>query len=193
MYVHAKTFVYIFFSEMDYSKIDIVINNAGVTFHPYKKTEDGFETHLQVNYLSHFLLSYLLIPMLKKSKQGRIINVAAHAYATGKMSIDDPLSNLSTLHPRDAFAHSKLAIVLSNKKMAKLLKSTKITFNCLTPGLVRGTNHMRQSPIMRSFSAKILMLPWMWIFMKTPNQGAQTAIYLAIDNSLSNVTGEYFK
>lgn len=177
---------------MDYSKIDILINNAGITFHPYKKTADGFETHLQVNYLSHFLLTYLLIPMLKKSKQGRIINVAAHAYATGKMSIDDPLSILSTFHPRDAFAHSKLAIVLSNKKLAKVLKSTKITVNCFTPGLVRGTS-MRQSPIMRSFSAKILMLPWMWIFMKTPNQGAQTAIYLATDKSLSNVTGEYFK
>ncbi|CAG9808017.1 unnamed protein product [Chironomus riparius] len=178
--------------ETDYSKIDVIINNAGVTFHPFKKTADGFETHLQLNYLSHFLLSYLLIPMLKKSNQGRIINVAAHAYATGKMSIDDPLSNLSTFHPRDAFAHSKLAIVLSTKMLAKLLKSTQITVNCLTPGLVRGTNHMRQSPIMRSFSAKILMLPWMWIFMKTPNLGAQTAIYLATDNSLSTVTGEYF-
>lgn len=131
--------------------------------------------------------------MLKKSKQGRIVNIAAHAYATGKISLDDPMSNLSTFHPRDAFAHSKLAIVLSTKKLAILLKSTPITVNCLSPGLVRGTNHMRQSPIMRSFSAKILMLPWMWMFMKTPNQGAQTAIYLATDNTLSNITGEYFK
>lgn len=134
--------------------------------------------------------------MLKKSKQGRIINVSAHAYGMGKMDIDDTLglSSLNTyFHPRDAFSHSKLAIVLSTRKLARLLQSTKITVNCLTPGLVRGTKHMRQSPIMRAFFAKLIILPWMWIFMKTPVLGAQTAIFLATDRSLTEVSGEFFK
>lgn len=176
--------------------MDILINNAGVTFHPFAKTADDFETHLQVNYLGHFLLTHLLEPMLKKSKQGRIINVSAHAHIAGEMSIDDPLgiTNLAPqFHPRDAYSHSKLAINLWSKKMAKLLTSTSITVNCLTPGLVRGTNHMRQSPIMRAISTKLIMFPCMWIFMKTPILGAQTAIYLATDEKIKTTSGEYFK
>lgn len=176
--------------------MDILINNAGLTFHPYQKTTDGYETHLQVNYLSHFLLTYLLMPLLKKAKQGRIINVSAHSYATGKMSIDDPLciSNLApAFHPRDAFSHSKLSIVMCSRKLAKVLQSTAVTVNCLLPGLVRGTKHMRQSPIMKTWSARILMLPWMFLFMKTPVMGAQTAIYLATENSIASTTGKLFK
>lgn len=176
--------------------MDILINNAGVTFHPFKRTLDEFETHLQVNYLGHFLLTHLLLPMLNKSKQGRVINVSAHAYSSGKMSIDDPLgiTNLAPVfHPRDAFAHSKLAINLWTRKLAKTLSSTSITVNCLTPGLVRGTKHMRQSPIMRAFSTKMLMWPCMFVFMKKPYQGAQTAIYLATDEKIKATSGEYFK
>lgn len=134
--------------------------------------------------------------MLNKSKQGRIINVSAHAYATGKMSIDDPLciSNIApAFHPRDAFAHSKLSIVMWTRKLAKVLASTAVTVNCLTPGLVRGTKHMRQSPIMKAWSAKILIFPWMFLFMKTTVMGAQTAIYLATETSIANTSGKFFK
>jgi retinol dehydrogenase 13 len=177
--------------------VDILINNAGVTFHPFSKTPDGFETHLQVNYLGHFLLTHLLMPMIKKSKQGRIINVSAHAHSAGRMCIDDPLgiTNLAPeYHPRDAFAHSKLAINLWSRKLAKLLSSsTAITVNCLTPGLVRGTKHMRHSTIMRALSAKLIMFPCMYVFMKTPILGAQTAIFLATDDKVRSTSGEYFK
>lgn len=172
------------------------MNNAGVTFHPDVRTSDGFETHLQVNYLGHFLLTHLLMPMIKKSKQGRIINVTAHAYSAGRMCIDDPLgiTNLAPeFHPRDAYSHSKLAIVLWTRKLAKLLTSTPVTVFSATPGLVRGTKHMRQSPIMRAISAKIIMFPCMWIFMKTPILGAQTAIFLATDEKIKTSSGEYFK
>lgn len=177
--------------------MDILINNAGVTFHPYKKTCDGYETHLQVNYLSHFLMTHLLMPLLKKSKQGRIINVSAHAYATGKMNIDDPLciSNLApAFHPRDAFSHSKLSILMWTRKLAGILtKSTAVTVNCVLPGLVRGTKHMRQSPIMKVWSARMLMLPWMYLFMKPAMMGAQTAIYLATETSIASTSGKLFK
>lgn len=120
---NVKRFVKDFMNE--YERLDILINNAGIIFHPNEKTIDGFEIHLQVNYLSHFLLTHLLINHLKKSHNGRIINVSAHAHATAKICYDDPL-NIGTwstnFHPREAFAHSKLAIVLSTRYMAKLLK-----------------------------------------------------------------------
>ena len=123
--------------ESEYDHVDTLINNAGLTFNPYTKTRDGFETHLQVNYLGHFLLTSLLIGHLKEAEQGRIINVSAHAYAAGKMTIDDPL-NIGTwapaFHARDAFSHSKLAILMASRKLAKELKGSKITVNVCTPG-----------------------------------------------------------
>lgn len=107
------------------TQVDILINNAGIIFHPKDKTVDGFETHLQVNYLGHFLLTKELLPLLRKSKQGRIINISAHAYSSGRMDIDDPLNvgtYASNFHQRDAFAHSKLAVALATRHLAKILK-----------------------------------------------------------------------
>lgn len=162
------------------------------------KTSDGFETHLQTNYLGHFLLTHLLLPMLQKasSQPGRVINVTAHAYSAGRMCIDDPLS-ISNLkpkyHPRDAFAHSKLAIVLWTRKLAKLLKTKNVTVNCFSPGLVRGTQHMRHSPLMKAISMRLIMFPCMFVFMKTATMGAQTAIHLATDEKMAQLTGRFLK
>ncbi|XP_037816887.1 retinol dehydrogenase 13 [Lucilia sericata] len=180
----------------EFERVDILINNAGVIFAPaHITTIDGFEQHLQVNYLSHFLLSHLLLGHLRKSANGRIINVTAHAYAAGKMDFDDPL-NVGTwsvqYHARDAFSHSKLAVLLATRWMARELKETSITVNCCTPGLVRGTSHLRNSPLMSSICVKLMTLPWMWLFMKNPYEGAQCAIRLATDPQLKQVTGEYF-
>lgn len=109
-----------------YDRLDVLINNAGVIFHPHEKTADGFEVHLQVNYLAPFLLTHLLLPHLERSKDGgRVINVSAHAHISAKMAMDDCLNRSSwspALHPRDAFAHSKLAVILGTRHLAKELK-----------------------------------------------------------------------
>lgn len=151
----------------DFEKVDVLINNAGIIFNQFDKTVDYFESHLQVNYLSHFLLSSLLLPLLKTAINGRIINVSAHAYATGKIDIDDPLNTgqwAPAYHHRDAFAHSKLCVILASMHMAVVLKGlankfiqrkvfiflilrfteTNVTVNVYTPGLVRGTGHLRK-------------------------------------------------
>ncbi|XP_058988151.1 retinol dehydrogenase 13 isoform X1 [Musca domestica] len=180
----------------EFERIDILINNAGIIFDPVKtNTTDGFEQHLQVNYMAPFLLSHLLLPHLKKSPNGRIINVSAHSHVSAKMDFDDPL-NVGTwatkFHARDAFSHSKLAVLLATRWMAKELKDTSITVNCCTPGLVRGTSHLRSSPLMSAFCVRVMTYPWMWMFMKNPSQGAQSAIRLATDPKLKHVTGEYF-
>lgn len=111
--------------EKDFDRVDILINNAGLIFNQQEKTVYGFEMHLQVNFLSHLMLTKLLLPRLEASEQGRVINSTAHAYSSAKMTDDDPL-NIGTwstaFHHRDAFAHSKLAIVLATQHMAKLLK-----------------------------------------------------------------------
>lgn len=121
--------------------------------HPFELSEDGFEMHLQVNYLGHFLLSVLLLPLLNRSAQGRIVNVSAHSYQSGHIAADDPL-NVDSLeingeesyHARHAFSHSKLAVILGTRYLAQQLagKKSKVTVNCCSPGLVRGTGHFRQ-------------------------------------------------
>uniref|UniRef100_W8BI45 Retinol dehydrogenase 13 n=1 Tax=Ceratitis capitata TaxID=7213 RepID=W8BI45_CERCA len=181
----------------EFERIDVLINNAGIIFGPLgARTIDGYELHLQVNYLSHFLLTQLLLPHLQRSPSGgRVVNVTAHAHAAAKIDFDDPL-NVGTwavnFHARDAFAHSKLAVLLATRWLARQMKGTPLTVNCCTPGLVRGTGHLRSSPLMSAISVKLMTLPWRWLFMKNPFEGAQCAIRLATDPKLKNVSGEYF-
>ncbi|XP_053681889.1 retinol dehydrogenase 13 [Sabethes cyaneus] len=180
-----------------HTHVDVLINNAGIIFHPEERTTDGFETHLQCNYLGPFLLTQLLLPMLEKAPQGRIINVSAHGYTAGKMNSDDPLNVGSwapAFHARDAFSHSKLAVVMATRVLDRKLKAdkSKVTVNVCSPGLVRGTEHLRYSPIMKALFAKILTYPWMWLFLKNPNQGAQTMLRLATDPALSETSGVFF-
>lgn len=117
--------------EKDFDKVDILINNAGLIFNAKEKSVDGFEIHLQVNYLSHFLLTNLLLPKLERAEQGRIINTSAHAYSSAKINDDDPLNIgqwATAYHHRDAFAHSKMAVILSTQHMAKLFEGILIFF-----------------------------------------------------------------
>ncbi|XP_058443792.1 retinol dehydrogenase 12 [Malaya genurostris] len=180
-----------------HTQIDALVNNAGIIFHPEEQTVDGFETHLQCNYLGPFLLTQLLLPMLERAQQGRVINVSAHGYTAGKMNIEDPLNVGSwapRYHARDAFSHSKLAITMATRALAGKLKASKssVTVNVCSPGLVRGTDHLRYSPVMKALFAKVFTYPWMWLFMKTPYQGAQTMVRLATDPALSTTSGEFF-
>ncbi|XP_062127085.1 LOW QUALITY PROTEIN: retinol dehydrogenase 13 [Drosophila sulfurigaster albostrigata] len=180
----------------EFEHIDVLVNNAGLVFGDTRvPTPDGFEQHSQVNYLAPFLLTQLLLPHLKRAEQGRIVFVSAHAHQAAKIDFDDPL-NVGTyamkFHARDAFAHSKLAVILATRWLAKVLKDTSVTVNCCTPGLVRGTRHLRNSPLMSAFCVKVITYPWMWLFMKNAVEGAQCAIRLATDPQLKQVTGEYF-
>ncbi|XP_043655550.1 retinol dehydrogenase 13 [Drosophila teissieri] len=180
----------------EFERIDVLVHNAGVVFaNTQVPTEDGFERHSQVNYLAPFLLTHLLLPHLQRSEQGRILFVSAHAHQGAKIDFDDPL-NVGTwsvkFHAREAFAHSKLCVLLATRWMARELKGTSVTVNCCTPGLVRGTRHFRNSPLMSSLCVKAVTYPWMWLFMKNAYEGAQCAIRLATDPQLKEVTGEYF-
>lgn len=75
-----------------------------------------------------------------------------------------------------------------------MFSGTKITFNAVDPGLVRGTGHIEKySTLGRSFVTKMSVLPWVWLFLKTPKQGCQSIVHLAVDPTLNNVSGCYFR
>ncbi|CAG9838444.1 unnamed protein product [Diabrotica balteata] len=176
----------------EYAKIDILINNAGIIRDNSKEIGkfggNGGDTFL-TNYLGPFLLTHLLLPLLKKSDNGRVINISALAHFNGKLDLDFGKNSA----PLVAFADSKLALTMFTKYMAQLHNGAKITFNSVSPGLVRNTGHISNySNLGTSFLTKFAVWPWLWLFLKTPYQGSQTVIYLAVEPKLHRVSGCYF-
>ncbi|NXA31787.1 RDH12 dehydrogenase, partial [Eudromia elegans] len=173
-------------------ELHILINNAGVMLCPYSKTVDGFEMHLGVNHLGHFLLTFLLLERLKQSAPARIVNVSSLAHHGGRIRFHD-LHGEKSYSRGLAYCHSKLANVLFTRELARRLQgkssrgtgSTKVTANSLHPGSVC-SELVRHSFIMT----------WLWrmfsFFLKTPCEGAQTSVYCAVAEELDSVTGQYF-
>jgi NAD(P)-dependent dehydrogenase (short-subunit alcohol dehydrogenase family) len=169
-----------------YPILDILINNAGVVTIKRQLTKDGFEMDLGVNHLGHFLLTNLLLEPLKAAEQGRIVVVASGAYKIGALHYEDP-TLARRFNPAKAYARSKLANILFTKELAARLQGTRVTVNCVHPGAV-GTNIGVNRET--GFGKSILKL--LSYFFLTPEQGADTAIYLATEPDLQEVTGQYY-
>ena len=168
-----------------YKKLHVLINNAGVQLGERTLSVDGYEYTFATNFLGHFLLTNLLLDVIKASVPGRIINVSSLAHRLGKINFDDLHFENRKYDEYPAYCQSKLAIILSTYEWARRLEETGITVNCLHPGIVR-TNIMRHSKYgQKSFDlAGDLLL--------TPEQGAKTTIYLATSPEVENITGKYF-
>ncbi|CAG9806799.1 unnamed protein product [Chironomus riparius] len=171
-------------------QLDILINNAGVMAIPLCRTEDGLEMQMGVNHMGHFLLTNLLLPMLKTSQPSRIVNVSSMAHRWGKIKTDD-LNSEKSYSNVYCYANSKLANILFTRELARRLKDTKVTANALHPGVIN-TELSRHTGEISFFFSKYFVKPAMYIFNKTPKQGAQTTIYAALDPDLENVSGQYF-
>lgn len=184
-----RKFVDQFNSEQE--KLDILINNAGVMRTPQSKTRDGFEMQLGINHLGHFYLTNLLLDKLNKSAPSRIVNVSSIAHRRGKINKDD-LNSDKNYDKGKAYAQSKLANMLFTKELSKKLKGTNVTVNAVHPGIV-DTEIIRHMGFYNSWVATIFIKPFVWPFIKTPRQGAQTTIFAALDESLDKVSGKYFR
>lgn len=158
-----------------FDHIDVLINNAGVYMNEYVITEDGFEMTFAVNHLSHFLLTNLLIELIKKSKQGRIINVSSIAHQSAEFDFEN-LNAEKGFSSYGAYALSKFANILFTKALAKKLKNTDTTVNALHPGVI---------------STKLLKAGFN-ILGASVKKGAETSVYLAVSSEVKNVSGEYF-
>jgi len=118
-----------------HTHLDVLINNAGVFLRKREETEDGLEKTFQTNYLSHFLLTHLLLPTLKASAPSRIINVASK-HSGIKINFDD-LQTTKNYSYLKAVGPTKLGLIMFTKELAKQLEGTGITVNCLHPGLAQ--------------------------------------------------------
>ncbi|XP_044143530.1 retinol dehydrogenase 14 [Bufo gargarizans] len=169
-------------------KLDVLINNAGVFQCPYTKTEDGFEMQFGVNHLGHFLLTHLLLGLLKSSAPSRVVVVSSKLYKYGEINFDD-LNSEKSYSRGSAYSRSKLANILFTRELARRLDGTGVTVNALHPGIVR-TN------LGRHINIPVLVKPLFnvvsWAFFKSPVEGAQTSIYLASSPEVEGVSGKYF-
>lgn len=150
-------------------------------------TKDGFEMQIGVNHMGHFLLTNLLLDMLKASSPSRIINLSSIAHQWGSIDKDD-LNSEKSYSKYKAYSQSKLANVLFTKALAKRLEGTAVTVNAVHPGIVK-TDLGRY--LAHSYIRKVLN-PFVHFWFKSPTSGAQTTLAVALDPELEKVTGKYF-
>ncbi len=168
-----------------HNRIHVLVNCAGIVCHKRTETQDGLESTWAVTYLGPFLLTRLLLPTLKRSRPSRIVNVAGEFHR--RVQLD--LENLQLQHGYSlvrAGGQAMLAKVMFTFELARRLEGTGVTANCLHPGAVR-SGLLRNLPwYLRALAS--LARP----FMKSPEAGARTPIFLASSEDVAAVSGEYF-
>ncbi|XP_060081945.1 retinol dehydrogenase 13-like [Ylistrum balloti] len=172
------------------NRVDVLINNAAIMMCKRALTLEGIELQLGVNHFGSFLLTYLLLDKLKECAPSRIVNLTSLSYKTTNINFDD-LNSDTVYNESVAYKQSKLALVLSTKEFAKRLEGTGVTANLVYPGVVK-TNIGRHTDVKKSFLSRAVLGPAFWLVEKSPDEGAQTVIYAAIEPSIAKVTGKIF-
>lgn len=164
------------------AKLDVLINNAGAGGLRRMKTADGIVRDMQVNHFGPFLLTILLLPILKKSAPSRVIIVSSMLHKFGtieKVNEENYYSYIQT------YCNSKLCNVLFSNELARRLEGTGVVVNSLHPGQVNTC--LYRSTILEKLRSLIL-----YSFFKSPEEGAQTSLYLAVSDEADLVSGRYF-
>jgi NAD(P)-dependent dehydrogenase (short-subunit alcohol dehydrogenase family) len=163
-----------------FTRLDVLVENAGTMTQKRQLTADGLEMNFGVNHVGHFLLTELLLPLLKTSAPSRIVVVSSNLHSSGKIDFDDIAMEKSW---RGSYPRSKLANMLFVRALAKRLEGTKVVVNGLHPGVI-------STDLARDYAAPIrLMAKW---FFKSPEQGARTSLYLATAPEAAEISGRYF-
>jgi NAD(P)-dependent dehydrogenase (short-subunit alcohol dehydrogenase family) len=171
-----------------YGRLDALVNNAGILARMRNTTRQGFELSFGVNYLGHFLLTLLLLPLLERAGQGRVIMMSSVAHAWTGVRFDD----LNFTHGYNrflAYGHSKLCNLLFARALAEKLrqKGSRVTINAVHPGIVAS-----DIVVNRKTGAFRWVAALMHLFFLSCGQGAEPSVYLACDPAASAYSGEYF-
>jgi NAD(P)-dependent dehydrogenase (short-subunit alcohol dehydrogenase family) len=161
-----------------YAGLDVLINNAGTFEKVRRLTRDGVEMTFAVNYLAPFLLTLLLLPLLRKSTPSRIVTVASIAHQDVNRIDWDNLQGEHHYEAWDAYALSKFADIAFTYTLARQIDGTGVTANCLHPGVT---------------STKILKTAFPDYPGIPPEKGACTSVYLAFSPEVAGVSGRYFE
>nr|MDO8085343.1 SDR family oxidoreductase [Candidatus Sigynarchaeum springense] len=175
--------------QQNYDKLHVLINNAGIILFQRVETVDGLEMIFAVNYLSQFLLSNLLVDVMKRSAPARIINMSSNAqgWLGTRLDLDD-LQGERHFSGFLAYAGSKLAIICFTYELARRLEGTGVTVNALHPGLVKTNFGRSDQGKAAGFIGFIAAM-----FGTSPEKGARTTMYLATSPDVAGITGKYWK
>jgi NAD(P)-dependent dehydrogenase (short-subunit alcohol dehydrogenase family) len=166
--------------------LDVLVNNAGAYFVRRWLTADGYEMTFALNHLSYFLLTNLLLDMLKASAPSRVINVSSDAHQGGRLNMQN-LQGQWLFVGFQAYARSKLANLLFTYELARRLNGCKVTVNALHPGFVHSGFTLNNGIPFRWFSETFSRL-----FGRSPEKGAETTIYLATSPDVEGITGKFY-
>ncbi|HEY2773119.1 MAG TPA: SDR family oxidoreductase [Candidatus Binatia bacterium] len=173
-------------------RIDVLVNNAAVVNTSWRQTIDGHEETFAVNQLAPFLLTTLLLERIVASgsegEPARIVNVASDAHRLGMLEMDD-LDSRRSYSTLRVYGKSKRANIVFTYELARRLADKPVTANCLHPGAVRTSLGRNNAPRWVGALVYGLARP----FLRNPDGGARTSVFLASDPSVASVTGAYFK
>lgn len=174
-----------------HDRLDVLINNAGGIYTERQLSADGIEMTFALNHLNYFLLTNLLLDLLKASAPARIVNVASDAHRFGALNFDD-LQSEKSYSAFGVYGRSKLANILFTVELAQRLDGSGVTVNALHPGFVNsgfGKNNRN------GFWSSLLVKIYDWVgplIARSPEKAAETVLYLATSPEVSNVSGQYF-
>jgi len=167
-------------------EIDVLINNAGAMFNARIVTEDGLEKTFALNHMSYFVLTDILLPRLKSTPGARIVSTASDAHKGNRLDFGD-LQSARGYSGFSVYGRSKLMNILFTRELARRLSGTGVTANCLHPGFVATRFGEEAGGGLFSFALGVGKN-----FALTPEQGAETIIYLASSGDVAHVSGGYF-
>lgn len=176
-------------------RLDILINNAGALFESRQMTVDGIEMTWAVNHLAPFLLTTLLLDRLKESEQARIITTVSDNHLMVKEGIDFDDLSAKRLYsfpkrlmggPAYRYGETKLASILCTAELAKRLEGTGVTAHCFHPGLV-ATNFNKNNGVLSRLTMSVMKM-----FSISPEKGAETLVWLADADEVSDHSGKYY-
>ena len=166
-------------------RLDVLINNAGGFTSQRHLSQDGYELTLAVNHLAPFLLTHLLLDLLKASSPSRIVTTASGAHKGARIDFDD-LQSTGRYHGLRVYGMSKLANILFTRALARRLQGTGVTATCLHPGFVRSQIGRGIEGVGGS------IFGFLSRFARSPDKGAETLVYLASSPRVEGASGGYY-
>jgi NAD(P)-dependent dehydrogenase (short-subunit alcohol dehydrogenase family) len=158
----------------DHDRLDVLVNNAGIIVPERAESEDGYELTFAVNYLSHFLLTSLLLPLLRDAAPARIVNVASAGQSP--VDFDDVMLERGYDGLR-AYRRSKLAQIMFSFELAERLRDSGVTANALHPASL-----METKMVLETFGRAT----------STVREGTEATVRLVVSRELEGVTGRYY-
>jgi NAD(P)-dependent dehydrogenase (short-subunit alcohol dehydrogenase family) len=170
-------------------RLDVLVNNVGGFFMRRQLSTDGIEMTFALNYLGVFLLTRLLLDSLKKSAPSRIVNVSSDMYRREKLRFDD-LGLQRKYSGAVAYGQSKLALMLFTAELARQLEGAGVTVNAMHPGFVATEIYKKGGGVLTWLGPLLTSL--FKLMAKSPEEGAETIIYLASSAVIEGISGKYF-